>query len=208
MYQFLTADINFLFSVSLLIVFSLALIEISSVFAGISLFSFLDDLTDIDASSGLPPFVSGVLGWLCIDRLPLLVWLILFLSAFSLTGLAINVVTINVFSFALPQWGSVALAVFVAAEVAHFFGNVLAKVFPKSESSATSSNEFEGLIARITVGTAAAGSPAEAVLTDSFGQKHYVMVQPSNAEDAFQSGTQVVLVEKSDSVWAAIPLYS
>jgi hypothetical protein len=76
---------------------------------------------------------------------------------------------------------------------------------PKDESSAVSSAEFVGKLAVITCGTASAGKPAEARLYDNFGQAHYVMLEPDQADQSFTTGTEVLVVEHCGAIFKAMP---
>ena len=206
MINFLLSDINFAFTVCLFIVAGLALLEGVAVLVGASIMSMLDDMIDIDidvdsdvSSSGLTSF----LGWLCLNKLPMLVWLVLILTSFALTGISYNYFVVSQFNFEFLTWLSKPVALFGACVLTHYFGDAIAKVMPKNESSAVSAEGFAGKLATITIGTASKGNAAEAMLKDEFNQKHYVMVEPDNHDQQFQQGTTVVLMEKAANVWLA-----
>ena len=55
----------------------------------------------------------------------------------------------------------------------------------------------------ITIGQAAAGSPAEARFSDEFGTTHYVMVEP-DGEETFSQGDQVLLVAERGATFHVI----
>ncbi|MCV2885641.1 YqiJ family protein [Aestuariibacter sp. AA17] len=208
MIPFLISDANSLYSAAIMIILGLGLIEGVAALIGFSVASTLDDIlpfdldadADLDVSGGL----TSILGWLCLHKLPFLVWLTICLTAFGVCGLAINYVSHFVISVPIPSWIVFVLALLFAVFSCHFIGDILARLVPKSESAAIYSDEFKGRVARITVGKASLGNPAEAVFTDDFGQKHYVLVQPMSDELEFLSGRQVVLVEKSNAIWNAI----
>ncbi|UPW19499.1 YqiJ family protein [Agarivorans sp. TSD2052] len=211
MYQFLLADINSSFTLALVFVLGLALVEILGSLVGLSLLNTLDDILPIDIDVDVDADVSGgtlsgVLGWLYLHQLPLLVWIILFLSSFGLAGLTLNYVSLSNGEWLLPSSVTHLGAVVFALLNARFLGRAIAKVFPKSQSSAVSKHGFKGLQARVTVGTATVGSPAEAVCTDQHGQKHYLMVQPLASNDSFPMGTEIVLLERHRKYWTASKL--
>lgn len=211
MMQFLFSDLNTAYSIALGIVISLAILEGVGMLIGLSVMNMLDQISPIDinvdfnvestlTTGGLTP----LLGWLCLNRLPLLVWLILFLTCFGMTGLSINFMLINTFSIIVPAWLSYSVSFIFACFLTRLIGKPLARLLPKNESSAISKDSFKGLIATITIGKAKIDSPSEASVIDRFSQKHYLMVAPENNHEEFTQGDQVVLVEKLDKYWLAI----
>lgn len=201
MFSFFISDFNILYSCALFFVICLALLEGIGLLIGLSIVTALDDLFsfDIDVDATLPSGgLSGILGWLYLSRLPLLVWLILFLTSFGIAGLSINFVVI------LPTLLSFPIAFIVAIFSCRILGGKIATIMPTNESSAISSHSFTGKIATITVGKARKGSAAEAVLHDDFHQKHYLMVEPEMQGQEFIQGTQVILIKKLSRSWLAI----
>lgn len=209
MIEFLLADFNTGFAIAIGFVIALALLEGIGMLIGLSLMGLLDQISpieldlDVDAEftdTGLTP----LLGWLCLNKLPLLIWLVLFLTSFSIAGYCINYIIINALNSLAPPILVYILASFAALFLTRFLGIPLGRVLPKSESSAVSNNSFKGLIAKITIGTAQINSPAEAILLDKYNQKHYVMVSPDDEKEIFTQGEEVVLVEKKDNIWLAV----
>ncbi len=75
---------------------------------------------------------------------------------------------------------------------------------PSDETEAVSTEEFIGVVAVITVGMAAENSPAQARLKDRFGQTHYVMVEPENADETYSAGERVLIVRKAGAAFRVI----
>lgn len=208
MIGFFLLDSNLIYSVVLAFVLALAVLEGVGVLLGMSLLSLLDDITPMefsaDADSDISPAgLSQFLGWLCLSKLPLLVWLVLICTLFSLTGLTVNHVATSYFQTTSPMLMSVPLSLFVSAMGTHYLGGAIARVMPKSESASISIASFEGHVAQITVGTASQGNAAEAVFTDIHQQKHYVLVEPQTADAQFSQGTRVLLLNKTPHCWVA-----
>jgi len=209
MYEFLFADINTGFAIALSIVAILGLLEGIGMLIGLSVMNIMDQFspfeldveidTDISAN-GLTP----LLGWLYLNKLPLLVWAVLFLTSFSISGYTFNFVVLGTFSATLPTFIAYIFAFTLAIFMTRLIGKPLAKILPKNESSAVSNHSFTGLVAKITIGTAKKNSPAEAVLVDQFNQKHYVLVAPDDSNDTFNQSEEVVLVEKTSNFWLAV----
>ncbi len=211
MMEFLLADINIGFAIALCSVLALAMLEGVGMLIGLSMMNLLDHISpidlDIDIDSDADLTVGGItplLGWLCLNRLPLLIWLVLILTSFGIIGYTLNYMLLNSFAISFPELLTYALALLLSLYVTHHIGVPLSRLLPKNESSAISNNSFNGLVATITIGTAKQGSPAEASLTDSYKQKHYVLVTPDSDNEEFTQGQQVVLVEKKATFWLAV----
>ncbi len=209
MIEFLLADMNIGFAIALCLVLALAILEGVGMLIGLSMMNLLDHISpielDLEVDADLPAGgLTPLLGWLCLNRLPLLIWLVLFLTSFGIAGYSLNYILLNNFEVNLPEFLTYALSFIFSLYATHHIGKPLSRLLPKNESSAISNNSFNGLIATITIGTAKQDSPAEASLTDSFNQKHYVLVTPDSDTEEFNQGQQVVLVEKKESFWLAI----
>lgn len=205
MYAFFAADANVYFAIAFSVVLIIGVMELLGQLIGISIGELLDNTINIDTEVSVdagasPGGMTQFVGWLGLRKLPFLVWLILFFTAFAFTGFGANYLSINFASIFLPGFVSVPVAFFAALFLSHKFGGVLAKWIPKEETSAISTNTFAGRLAQITIGTAKKGMPAEAVFKDEFEQKHYVMVEPMDDEE-FTQGDNVVLVTKEENNW-------
>lgn len=207
MLEFIFQGENTAFITAFLIVVGLGLLEGIGLLIGISAMSLLDDLFNFETSPeptlNLEGGATAILGWLCLDKLPVLVWMVLFLTSFTISGLSLNFVSGLTLGSLLAPIVSIPLAFVGALAGMNKFGNALAKIIPKNESSAIGQDSFSGRLATITVGTAKLGQPAEAMFKDNYNQKHYVMVEPMKAEDTFSQGEQVVLIDKAESFWKA-----
>ena len=201
--SFLFQDANFFFTVAIGIVLVFALIEILGMLFGLSLMAFLDNLSPIDVDADLEAGgVSGVLSWLCMDRLPLMIWLILLLTSFGLSGYLLNYAWLSFFGSYAATLISHPVALLLALLITGRVGGFIARMLPKNESTAVDTESFSGTVAIITVGTASQGSPAEAKAIDEFEQAHYLMVEPMS-DDQFHQGDKVILVEKGPRSWLA-----
>ena len=206
MIQFIFHDINFPYTLALFFVLLLAAAEGVFLLIGGSLLEMMGKVlpinidSDFDVSSEPSGFVK-LLGWLNINKLPLLVWLVIMFSSFAVTGYIVTFNVHSIFGLALPFWLSSPFALIGMGIITHHLGNFVAKVAPKEQSSAVHTDSFEGLTAKITLGVASKSNPAEALLQDEFNQKHYVMVEPENADEKFAQGAEVVLIKKAASSW-------
>lgn len=148
-------------------------------------------------------FLTAMLNWLCVGRVPILILLVAFLAAFGVTGWVVQGFANQLIGTPVWAWLAAVPALFVAVPATRWLGLAFAKVMPKEETEASSVEGFVGKIAIVSAGTARTGLPAEAKLTDGFGQTHYVRVEP-DGEDIFEPGVEVLLVKRNGSVFHAI----
>ncbi|NRB81693.1 MAG: DUF1449 family protein [Saccharospirillaceae bacterium] len=208
MFTFLLADMNLLYTLAISIVLLFLFLELLGLIVGISLLELLDNISPIDANSSLPITdggVSNLLDWLCLTKLPMLAWLIVALTHFAIIGYSINYAVLTSLEWQPQLIFILPTTVFFTLIMTHFVGSALAQIIPNNETTAVSTSTFIGKAAKITIGTASSGNPAEALLLDDFNQKHYIMVEPEFEKEYLPQGTEVVIVEKLNGTWLAIP---
>jgi hypothetical protein len=226
MFEFIAAGPNLAFSVALAVMLSLAVLEVLTTFVGASLSSLLDQIipdmdvdadVDIDADmdadigpsagAGGGDALSKLLGWFYVGKVPFLILLVLWLTVFGLVGLVGQSIAVAVTGTLLPGIAAAALAFLLALPLVRFCAAGFARLIPKEETSAISEASFVGRTATVTLGEARAGEPAQAKLTDEFGQDHYVMVEPRGAE-TLPAGTTVRIVARSGATFTAIATHT
>lgn len=153
------------------------------------------------AAAGGP--LMAVLNWLCIGRVPVLVLLIAFLTAFGLSGLGIQSIVQGTTGDYLPSWFASLPALAIGLPATRYIGLGLARLIPKEETEAVSRRKFIGKVATIVRGEARSGLPAEAKLQDRFGQTHYLMVAPEG-DDVLEAGAEAVLVKRQGGHYLAV----
>jgi hypothetical protein len=208
MQAFLVAQANVPFSIALAIVVLMGMFELIAMIAGLSIFSALENWLSLDLDADVDTSVSvtgmtGLLGWLCLNRLPLLIWFVLALSSFAIAGYVINFISLQLSAGLLPQLFSVPFALILTCISSHYIGNGIANILPKNETSAVSIDTLVGCVGTITQGRSIKGMPTEALVRDAFEQKHYVLVEPEEAGIAFATGVNVVLLARKGKVWIA-----
>lgn len=198
---FLLQDGNLLFTGALVLMLMIAVLEGVMTLIGVGISDLLDNLLpDVDVDLDAPDTeVGGVLtkflGWLRFGEVPALILLVAFLVAFGISGLLIQMFVDSMVGFLLPGWLLAIPVLLLALPQVRFVGNLLRRFAVGDETEAVGRKSFIGRVATITIGEAAAGSPAEARFSDEFGTTHYVMVEP-DADDTFSQGEQVLLVEE------------
>lgn len=194
------------FSLALMLMFGLGIIEIISLFLGFSFSSHhgLPDLhhpdvhVDLDASH-------SVLGWLQIGRAPLLILLILFLLGFGLSGVILQHVAAQ-FLGGFSHAGVIAVpSTIIGLYHMNIGGRLVHKYLPKDETQSISKNSFIGQTVTITTGHAQLGQPAEAKFQDQFGQMHYVMIEPDEADYSFNEGSTALIIRQDGEIYRVVP---
>ena len=205
MIEFLLLETNTAFGIAFITVLLIAMMEMAGLLVGFSLSELFDQLISgsVDSASMHGGF-STLLGWFFLNKLPFMIWLVLFLSSFSISGYSANFIAIKSIDHTLPEIISLPITLIASCCFIRLAGNRFSALVGQKESSAVSSDSFSGKIASITLGKATLNNPAEAVLIDQYQQKHYIMVMPCSVQESFQQGDDVVLVEKQQSFWTAI----
>jgi len=127
-----------------------------------------------------------------------------FLVGFGLSGVILQKFLLVTFVFMLPASLASIPALVAAIPTVRVLGGALNMILPKDETSAVSADTFIGRVATITLGKSSKGSAAEGKLKDSFGQHHYIMIEPDNDGDVFDQGSQVLLVRQDGTKFYAI----
>ncbi len=210
MIEFAIQSQNLPFSVALVIMLMIALLEGVGMLLGAGLFALLDSLlpefdADIDAPDiDSPGVLSMVLGWLYVGKVPLLVIVVLFLTTFGLSGLFLQGFLHEFTGHTLPGLLASIPAFFIALPLVRISARWVARMMPRDETEAVNANSFIGRVAVVTLGEAKKDYPAQARLTDQFGQNHYVMIEPESDTEILRSGDKVLLVEKRGILFVAI----
>lgn len=152
---------------------------------------------------GYGPF-SYFLSWLSFGKVPALVLLVCFLTAFGLSGLAILALAHPVLTSVLPSILAVIPALMIALPSTRYLGRTLAHIMPKEQTEAVSSASFIGRVAVISRGRARRHLPAEARVTDTHGQTHWIRVEPDLDDAVFGPGTEVLIVAQISGVYRII----
>lgn len=180
------------FTVAIMFVILLGAVEAITLLIGASLSGLFDHLAalhfDIHADSGL--------GWLHLGKVPVLVLLVLFLTAFAMVGLTCNALAYNVLGNYPSPILSSAIAFLSALLVVRVSGSALARIIPSDESSAVTLDTLVGHVAVVVNGTAKKNYPAQARVTTEKGQTFYIRVEPESETEQFVVNDSVLLVKQ------------
>ncbi|WAC22624.1 OB-fold-containig protein [Blastomonas sp. SL216] len=162
-------------------------------------------LGDLDTDSDLGDAASdGLLALLGLGRLPLLLWLALFLMIFGVIGYAGQQFWQALTGSLASAWLAAPVAAAVSLPFTGAGSRLLARIMPQDETTAVAVDSLVGRFATIQTGTARPGSPARARVTDVHGHPHFVMVEPDNADQVLHEGEEILLVRREGETFKAI----
>lgn len=184
------------FSVAVLLLIAIIVIEGMGLLVGLSVSGWFDSLLPEDLGDGLGGVADSWLGWLHVGKVPMLVLLVLLLTVFAIIGYTVNAVTHGLLGFYPPVLLSGVLALLGALPVVRVFGALIARLIPRDETSAVLLESLVGRIAVVINGTARINYPAEAKVKNEQGQIFYVRVEPDVPDVQFGAGEAVLLVRQ------------
>lgn len=205
MFAFLALQVNLPFTISLMVMFLITLIELFGFFTGSSLSHILDHHFVFDHE--IPdPTLSGfksIFSWLGIGRVPIVVLLIIFLLLFGMFGLFVEGIGWSLLGMPIPMIFAIIISLSFTLPLQKYLCIGISKIIPQDETEVISEETFIGKIATIVIGTAKQGKPAQAKLRIEH-QTHYLMVEPDHNDESFGQGESVIIVKKSGSKFVAI----
>ena len=206
MLALLLAHENWPFALALALVVALGFFEILAVVLGLSLLNTIDDILptgfdhdDLTHKSTL----NLLLDWLCLGRLPLLIWLLLTFTAFSLFGFIGNYLSLSYVNHYQSAHVMASTSIVLTIITVHLVGRSLANIIPKNKYKTAHRDDLAGSVGKVTLGIASYDSPAEATIKDAFLQKHYVQIIPDSPRETFQQGTSIIILRRQDKIWLA-----
>lgn len=182
------------FSVSLAVLLAIALIEGLGLLVGLHFSGWLEHLLP-DPGDGLA-LSEAWLGWLHVGKVPLLVLVVVLLTAFTMIGYAAVAVFKGVFGFYPPALLSAPAAFLAALPVVRVTAAGIARLTPRDETSAVLLETLVGRVAVVLTGTARVHYAAEARVKNEHGRTLYVYVEPDDPQASFGPGESVLLVKQ------------
>lgn len=151
------------------------------------------ELAEVEADTAVAAS-AGPINWLGIGKVPFMIWLVVLLAGFGLSGIGLQLTLRDLLGFDLPSWMAALPAGAFGLWFARGFGSVFARLLPKTETEAMSERMLARRRGVITQGTASRGRPAEVRVTDRFGNAHYLRAEPLQHKDALAQGTEVLVL--------------
>lgn len=183
---------NLPFSIAIVIALLIGVVELIGLLAG-GLFNFDGILPDKDVGMDVDGF--SVMDYLCIGRIPLLMWLVVFLLSFGITGVIFQSI------FNMNTLVASLIVLLISTFPVRYISLLLQRIMPKDETTALYSEDFVGYTAVIIIGKARRNHAAQAKFKDVHKQTHYVMVEPLIDDAELLTGEEVVLYEKQGNIF-------
>lgn len=194
MFEFIMAPENLPFSVALILMLMIGVVEALGLGAAAAQFDL-----DADGHAG-----GDLLGWLGVGQVPLLMLLVVLLALFGMAGIAIQQFAASFLGAPLSPWLAAPAAAVAALPLTSITARALARIMPHDETTAVSLDSLVGKRATITVGSARRGSPAQARVRDVHGQSHYVMIEPNDDDQTIGEGHRVLLVRREGNIFIGL----
>lgn len=214
------------FSIALLLVAGLLTLEVVAALFGGSLLGaeadfdadFDADLdADLDAEADIDGVetgadgpatgpAGGILSWLGIGQAPIMIWLAGMLTAFGLSGYAVQTISDAIFGGLAPTMLAVAIAAPPAAVLGARFARLIGRLIPKTETEAVSRRYLGGRVGVLVQGSAETGRPAQAKVRDRHGNPHYLRVEPYTEGDVIREGEEIIVLRGKSGGYRAMRL--
>jgi hypothetical protein len=189
----LTSSALWPFSLALLLILGLIVLEVVGLVLAASPFHSIDHF--------LPEAPDGALEWLHVGKVPMLVLILLFLLGFSLSGFAIQLLSMHWSAQFFPASIVVLPALIGGVVLVRTLGLVIGRLIPQDQTFAISDLALIGRLATISGGVAQVGYPAQARVRDQHGRLHYIQVEPEHGE--LPLGTEVIITDKIGACYRA-----
>jgi len=159
---------------------------------------------DLHAESAHGNLFGSFYDWLNAGRVPLLILLMAGLGAFSVVGLAIQIVAMHV-ATPLPTLGAALLAFLAVIPTTRSVSRVLARFLPRDESYAVDEAALIGRTGVVTLGPVDRDSAGRAKVMDAYGNAHFPRVLAARDGLAIAQGTAVLVVDRVAGTLTVVP---
>ena len=187
------------FTISLLVLAGLVLVEFALLLVGTHFFGLLDDLlpeVEFEAESELG--FGKAMYFVGFGKVPFLMVLMSFLASFGLSGYVIQSVahklTGGVFSLALAVPAAIVVGLMLTSRITAG----LARIMPGEHTTAVSDASLIGREATVTYGTASFALPATAEVVDQHGRTHHIQLKAEAEGESFEEGRKALIVRTED----------
>lgn len=142
--------------------------------------------------------------WLNAGRVPLMILLMAALGAFSVVGLAIQIVALNV-AQPLPTVVAALLAFLAVIPTTRTVSRAVAHILPRDESYAVDEEALIGRTGVVTLGPVDADSAGRAKVQDAHGNAHFPRVKAARDGLVIQQGTAILVVDRVAGSLTVVP---
>jgi Protein of unknown function (DUF1449) len=189
------------FAIAAAMILIVGSIEVVSMLVGASLSEMLG--TNIDFGHPSDNGVINAISWINVGGVPLLIFLLLLLGAFSITGFLIQDVA-RMVAGPLPATVASVGAIVVSIPLVRTASGAIARVIPKDESYAVGLGDLVGRVGEVVIGPLDQGPPGRVSVADMHGNRHFFSSVAAPASGPLSQGTLVLLVDRVGTRFVAV----
>src|SRR5262245_2551912 len=189
------------FAIAAMMILVIGLAEAATMLVGFSLSEVVGKAVHFDSHSE-NGFVNAI-SWLNVGGVPLLIFLLLFLGMFSITGFVIQDLATTMVG-PLPTLVAAPLAFAVSLPLVRQASRLVARAIPRDESYAVEIGDLVGRIGEVVVGPLDHGLPGRVRVKDVHGNLHFVAAAAAPESDELPQGAPVLLVDRDGTHFLAI----
>ncbi len=161
------------------------------------------DIDGADAISG-GGFIAGLTSVIGLGKVPLLVWLAMFLLLFAAIGVSGQALAVSLLGAPLAPSLAGLLTGVATVPINSMAVRPIGALLPKDETSAVGLDSLIRRDAEIQTGSAKQGSPARSKVVDVHGHPHFVMVEPNDPGAVLNEGETVLLVRREGQTFYGV----
>ena len=189
------------FAIAAAMILIVGTLEVVTMLVGASMSEMLG--TSIDFSHPSDNGVINAISWINVGGVPLLIFLLLALGAFSITGFLIQDVA-RMVAGPLPASIASLAAVVVSVPLVRGATRGIARIIPKDESYVIGLGDLVGRVGEVVVGPLDQGPPGRVSVADVHGNRHFVLAVAAPDSAPLPQGTLVLLVDRVDTRFVAV----
>lgn len=193
---FLLASDNLPFIISGSILLAILILEVIGLLVGLSMFHHDVDFEADLNGNGIPDYLeaeAGLMGWFNPGHVPLMVFLVLFSTIFTVIGYGAQWVYSGLTGSLAPMLLSVPLVTAATLPFVRWGTMAFARIMPRDITNAVTLESLSGLSGPLVVGPASKDVAGQVRITDDYGTHHYLFVF-SDGDENIAIGENVVLL--------------
>jgi hypothetical protein len=198
------------FTISLLVLLGLVLVEFVLLLIGTHFFGLLDDLLPdmhFDADHHHEFGFGKAMSFVGFGKVPFLMVFMSFLASFGLSGYAVQSIAQKFTGGILPLAFAIPAAIAAGLMFTSRITAVLSRIMPKEQTTAVSDSSLIGREALVTYGTATSALPATAEVIDQHGRTHHIQLKAAAEGESFEEGRKALIVRTEDGFFFATSNY-
>jgi membrane protein implicated in regulation of membrane protease activity len=189
------------FAIAAAMIVIVGFVEVISMLVGASLSEVLGNAVDFGHPSDSG--IINAISWINVGGVPLLIFLLLLLGVFSISGFLIQDIA-SMVAGPLPATLASVGAVAVSIPVVRVASDYMARIIPKDESYAVGLADLVGRVGEVVIGPIDQGPPGRVSVADVHGNRHFVWAVAAPASGPLPQGTHVLLVDRVGTRFVAV----